>query len=102
MMINIQIELQLKQLFQLEQQLQRLLEEEQYEEFQQQQVVFSVQVKALLDNHSAESLNDAIDQLKTLKERINTLQNESAKHFKQLKEKSLQQQRNKSKINAYK
>ncbi|WP_415227113.1 hypothetical protein [Psychromonas sp.] len=96
------IELQLDELLKLEQQLTTFLDEEEYDLFQQQQTVFSDQIKNLLTNNSPETLSTVIEQLKTLETNIATLQNKSAQHFKQLKEKSLLQKRNKSKIKAYK
>ncbi|MCW8995966.1 MAG: hypothetical protein OQK77_09150 [Psychromonas sp.] len=96
------IQLQLEQLFKFEQQLHRLLEDEQYEQFQQQQVVFSAQIKTLLDSSPADRLNTAIDELNLLKKNIARLKNRSENAFKQLRQKSLLHRRNKNRINAYK
>lgn len=96
------IEQQLTELFELEAQLNRLLDEQEYEQFQLQQTVFSTQIRALLENNSTEALNDVVEQLKTLKSSVAKLQSKSVQTFKQLKEQSLQQKRNKKKIKAYK
>lgn len=93
---------QLKRLFTLEKELSSLLDNEEYELFQQQQDNFSDQIKALLDNNEAEVLSTVIEQLKQLENAVGQLQARSEVYFKQLKEKSLAQQRNKSKIKAYK
>lgn len=96
------IQHKLTALLKFEQQLHQLLEDEQYEQFQQQQDLFSDQIKVLLDNNSPETLNTVIDQLKELESKIAILQSKSENSFKQLKEQSLLQKRNKNKINAYK
>ncbi|MCG6202441.1 hypothetical protein [Psychromonas antarctica] len=100
--MHTKIEQQLDELFKLEQQLTTFLDEEKYELFQQQQDIFSDKIKTLLDRNSAETLNTVIEQLKILETNIATLQNKSKQYFKQLKEQSLLQKRNKSKIKAYK
>lgn len=96
------IESQLIKLFKFEKQLHLLLENEQYEQFQQQQDLFSEQISTLLDSNSAATLNRVIDKLKQLEANIAILQSKSENCFKQLKEKSLLQRRNKNKISAYK
>ncbi len=96
------IEQQLDELFKLEQQLTTFLDQQEYDLFQQQQDIFSNQIKTLLDSNSAETLSTVIEQLKTLETNIATLQNKSEQHFKQLKEMSLLQKRNKNKLKAYK
>jgi len=82
--------------------LSALLDDAKYEEFQHQQDIFSDKIKALLDSHSSETLSTVIDQLKILEKQIATLQKKSEQHFKELKEQSLLQKRNKNKIKAYK
>lgn len=99
-MTNIKAQLEL--LFESEKKLNLLLDNEEYESFQQQQDLFSAQIRATLDNHSQESLSSVIEELKLLESKVGVLQNRSATHFEQLKEKSLLQKRNKNKINAYK
>lgn len=96
------INAQLERLFEFEKQLNQLLDEEQYEQFQQQQDLFTDQVKYLLDNSSEEILATVITQLKQLEYAIKQLQSRSSVYFQELKEKSLLQRRNKSKIKAYK
>ncbi|WP_028862516.1 hypothetical protein [Psychromonas aquimarina] len=100
--MQLPVELQLDALFDFEQQLQALLDDEQYELFQQQQDLFSDQIKALLDTNSSEDLSRVVTQLKLLEEKIAELQIKSDTCYQQLKEKSLLQKRNKSKIKAYK
>ena len=101
-MIKNAIDLHLNELFELEQQLCLLLEEQQYEEFQALQDTLSKKIKALLDNNSAETLNNAIDKLKQLEKKLATLKSKAESCFGELKEKSLQQRRNKNRIKAYK
>ena len=101
-MENSQIERQLEELFEFEQHLHLLLENEQYEELQQQQAIFAATIKTLLDSNSAETLNAVVSKLKQLETNIATLKNRSENSFKQLKEKSLLQKRNKNRVNAYK
>jgi len=101
-MENRQIVLQLEELFKSEQQLTALLENEQYEQFQQQQDIFTAQIRKLLDSNSPETLATVINELKQLDTSITVLQNKSEKCCQQLKQKSLLQKRNKNKINAYK
>ncbi|MCP4323280.1 MAG: hypothetical protein GY951_06270 [Psychromonas sp.] len=96
------ISTQLTNLFTLEKELSSLLDNEDYEAFQRQQDTFTDQIKALLDNTPQEVLITVIEQLKTLEHNVGELRNRSDIHFQKLKEKSLLQQRNKSKINAYK
>jgi len=93
---------QFEQLFELEKQLNILLDEEQYEEFLEQQEQFSSKIKYLLDNSSEEEMGTVIQQLKRLKNSVQLLQERSDIFFKELKEKSLLMRRNKKKINAYK
>ena len=93
---------QLELLFEFEKKLNLLLDEEQYELFQQQQDLFTDQIKNLLDNNSENSLSAVIKELKLLESKIEALQTRSASYFEQLKEKSLLQKRNKNKIKAYK
>lgn len=97
-----EIDRQLDALLQQQVKLSALLDDAQYEKFQQQQTIFSNQIENLLTNHSAETLSTVIDQLKLVEERIKVLQKKSEQHFKQLKEQSLLQKRNKNKIKAYK
>ncbi|AGH81997.1 hypothetical protein PCNPT3_10295 [Psychromonas sp. CNPT3] len=99
-MLNIQT--QLLALFKLQTKLHQILDDENYELFQQQQVFFSDQVNALLYNNPEPILVGVIDDLKRLEDAIATLQSRSKKVHQQLKDKSLLQKRNKSKIQAYK
>jgi len=101
-MENRQITLQLEALIKLEQQLTALLENEQYEQFQQQQDIFTAQIRDVLDSNSPETLATVINELKQLDASITLLQNKSEKYCQQLKQKSLLQKRNKNKLNAYK
>ncbi len=93
---------QLNNLFKLEKELSTLLDNEEYETFQLQQDNFSDLIKALLDNNKPEVLSTVIEQLKQLENAVGQLQERSEVYFQQLKEKSLLQQRNKSKMKAYK
>ena len=99
-MTNIKAQLEL--LFEFEKKLNLLLDEEQYELFQQQQDLFTDQIKNLLDNNSESDLSAVITELKLLESKIEALQTRSTSYFEQLKEKSLLQKRNKNKIKAYK
>lgn len=101
-MENRQIVLQLEELFEFEKQLTALLENEQYEQFQQQQAIFSAQIRTVLDSNSPETLASVINELKQLDACLTALQNKSEKCCQQLKQKSLLQKRNKNKLNAYK
>lgn len=101
-MKNRQIILQLDELFKLEKQLTALLENEEYEQFQQQQDIFTAQIRDVLDSNSPETLTTVINELKQLDTSITVLQNKSEECCRQLKEKSLLQKRNKNKLNAYK
>lgn len=96
------IQAQLERLFELEKQLNVLLDEEQYEVFLQQQDIFSDQIKYFLDNNSEDDMGNVIKQLKHLEGAVELLQTRSDSYYQQLKEKSLLMKRNKKKINAYK
>lgn len=96
------IESQINELLMLEKELKMLLEEEQYEEFQQLEKKFSVQVKALIKNNSPESLCHVLTKLNQLENNIAELKERSEDCFEQLKGKFLLQKRNKNKIKAYK
>ena len=98
-MTNIQA--QLEQLFEFIKHLNTLLDNEEYEQFQEQQNALTEKIKALLDNNSEAGLTTVVSQLKQLESNIDQLQERSAVYFQQLKEKSLLQRRNKSKIKAY-
>lgn len=99
-MTNIQA--QLEQLLELNLKLNNLLDDEEWELFQQQQEIFSDKIKYLLDSSSEQELGKIIEQLKLLESNVQLLQQRADVYFKQLKEKSLLLQRNKSKIKAYK
>ncbi|WP_094752390.1 hypothetical protein [Psychromonas sp. CD1] len=99
-MINIQT--QLNALFKLEKKLNQLLDDEEYELFQQQQIFLSDQMNALLYNNPEPILVGVIDDLKCLESTIALLQSKAKIIHQQLKEKSLSQKRNKNKIQAYK
>ena len=100
--MHTKIDLQLDALQEQQVKLSTLLDDAQYEEFQLQQTIFSDQIKDLLTSNSAETLSTVIDQLKMVEEQVKILQKKSEQHFKQLKEQSLLQKRNKNKIKAYK
>ncbi len=93
---------QLEQLFELEKQLNILLDEEQYETFLQKQDTFSDKIKYLLDSSSEEEMGKVIEQLKHLENAVQQIQERSNVYYQQLKEKSLLMNCNKKKINAYK
>ena len=96
------IKAKLEQIFEFEKDLNVLLDEEKYELFQQQQDIFSKQLKDFLKKHSQYELNEEIQQLKRLEGLVQKLQERANIDTKKLKEQSLKMQRNKSKINAYK
>ena len=96
------IDSQLRQLFTLENELNNLLENEEFEQFQLRQVTFSDQVNTLISTNSQDVLIAVIDDLKRLDLAISKLQSQSEHCYQQLKEKSLLQHRNKSKLKAYK
>ncbi|RBW47423.1 hypothetical protein DS885_03225 [Psychromonas sp. B3M02] len=85
-----------------EQQLHKLLDEQQYEQFLQQQEMFGKQLKACISSLTEAQLISAIAPLNQLQERLDTLQSRAEKVGQDLKEKALILQRNKKKINAYK
>jgi len=96
------IHAKLEQLFEFDKKLNQLLDEEQYELFQQQQDLFSDLLKDFLNRHSEDELNSVLAQLKSLRSSVKLLQERTIVSSKQLKEKSLLLQRNKNKIKAYK
>ena len=96
------IDSQLRQLFTLENELNNLLENEEFEQFQLRQVTFSDQVNTLISTNTQDVLIAVIDDLKRLDLAISKLQSQSEHCYQQLKEKSLLQHRNKSKLKAYK
>lgn len=99
-MTNTQAKLEI--LFEFEKKLNQLLDEEEYELFLQQQNLFGDQLKNFLNNHSEGELVSVIEHLKRLKSMVESLQQRADIYTKQLKQKSLQLQRNKKKIQAYK
>lgn len=99
-MTNIHAKLEV--LFEFEKKLSLLLAEEEYEKFKQQQDLFSDQIKDLLSKHSENELNNFIEELKKLQNKVQLLQQQADACYLSLKNKSLLLQRNKSKINAYK
>jgi gas vesicle protein len=96
------IKAKLEMLFERHQKLEQLLNEEKYASFFKQQMLFGDQVKDCLNSYSEEQLLSVIDQLKELKKRVKALKDRADICTKELKDKSLQLQRNKKKINAYK
>ena len=99
---NNHIEQQLDALLTLQKQLNILLKEEQYEDFLQQQIILSQQIKEFMDSHSPDSLTQVLNKLRRLEEKTTALTIQAESHFKQLKDKSLLQQRNKNRLKAYK
>jgi len=99
-MTNINAKLEV--LFEFEKKLTLLLAEEEYEKFKQQQDLFSDQIKDLLSKHSENELNNVIEELKNLQNKVQLLQQQADACYLSLKNKSLLLQRNKNKINAYK
>ena len=99
-MTNIQA--QLEQLFEFEKELNNLLDDEEYKQFQQQQELFSDKIKHVLNSQPQQILSDNIAHLKKLKNSVELLQQRADTEFNQLKDKSLSLQRNKNKIKAYK
>lgn len=95
------IEQLLDELLMQQQQLEVLLKEEQYEAFQQQQITLSLQIKRLMNNHSQESLITVFTKLQVLEKKTIQLKALAEVHFKQLKDKSLLQRRNKNRLKAY-
>jgi len=96
------IKAKLEQIFEFEKELNILLDEEDYESFKQQQDLFADQLKDFLKKYSQAELNEEITQLKRLEDLVHKLQNRADIDAKKLKQQSLQLQRNKKKVNAYK
>jgi len=82
--------------------LNKLLDEEKYASFYKQQLLFDDQLKHYFKNYPEKELVDVLERLKILRAQINDLQTRAQIETKQLKEKSLNLQRNKKKIKAYK
>jgi len=99
-MTNIQAKMEL--LFEFEKELNQLLDTEEYELFHQQQSLFGEQIKNVLNQHSEDELQSVVGYLKRLQSMVASLQQRADIYTKLLKEKSLQLQRNKKKIKAYK
>ncbi|MDN2662882.1 hypothetical protein [Psychromonas sp. 14N.309.X.WAT.B.A12] len=99
-MTNVQASID--RLLESEKHLHKLLDEQQYEQFLQQQEIFGNQLKTCVDSYTEEQLLDVIAPLKRLQESLNTLQQRAEGISLDLKEKSLILQRNKKKIKAYK
>lgn len=95
-------EAKIERLFEFLNELNELLDQEDYVNFQQQQDLFGDLLKDFLNKHSESELNSVIDQLKKIKIEVKTLKERTDKDAKNLKEKSLSFQRNKNKIKAYK
>lgn len=99
-MTNIQAKIE--KLFEFEKTLHLLLDAEQYEQFSQRQDLFGDLLKDLLKKHSASELNNIIEDLQRLRNRMSSLQARATIQTEKLKERSLLLQRNKNKIKAYK
>jgi len=99
-MTNLQAKIEL--LFEFEKKLNLLLDEEEYELFEQQQALFGEQLKNFITKHSEVELCSVIEPLKRLQNMIKLLQDRTTTSSKQLKDKSLLLHRNKKKIKAYK
>jgi predicted lactoylglutathione lyase len=96
------IEQQLDVLLTEQQKLELLLTHEQYEVFQQQEITLSLQIKKFMNSHSTDSLIKVLTKLQTLEKKTIQLKTLAEVHYKQLKDKSLLQQRNKNRLKAYK
>lgn len=96
------IQTQLEKLLEHELQLNIILDNQDYKSYQEQESLFSEQVKLFIINNSTESLNNITEQIKDFELKIKALQKKSEAHLNQLKEKSLLQRRNKNKLKAYK
>jgi predicted ATP-grasp superfamily ATP-dependent carboligase len=96
------IKTELQQLFQLTNQLSEELKSQNFENFQVIEQTYSEKLKELLDVYNAATLISVLPELKTLEIETQEIQNKAQKSFDILKTKSLEQQRNKKKINAYK
>jgi hypothetical protein len=96
------INTQLRQLFTLERELTTLLKNKQVDKFYQRQMFFSDQISTLLKKNSPDVLTAIIEDLKRLEKKVGLLCSQADIYLQQLKEKSLLQQRNKSKMKAYK
>ncbi|MEG3754645.1 hypothetical protein [Psychromonas arctica] len=99
-MTNVQASID--RLLESEKYLHKLLDEQQYEQFLQQQETFGKQLKACIGSYTEEQLLAVIAPLKRLQESLDTLQQRAEVISIELKEKSLVLQRNKKKIKAYK
>jgi len=95
-------EAKIERLFEFLNELNELLDQEDYVKFQQQQALFGDLLKDFLNKHSESELNSIIGQLKKIKIEVKILKDRTDKDAKNLKEKSLSFQRNKNKIKAYK
>ncbi len=100
--MNNQIEDQLNALFAVVKLLHKLIEDEEYEQFKQQQELLSSNLEELLDGSSQEALIFNLEALKKLEAEIEILQEKSQTCMVQLKDRSLKQKRTSNKLKAYK
>ena len=99
-MTNVQASID--RLLESEKHLHKLLDEQHYEQFLEQQAIFGNQLKACVNSYTEVQLLDVIAPLKRLQESLNNLQERAQDISIDLKKKALVLQRNKQKIKAYK
>lgn len=92
----------IERLFEFTKELNILLDEEKYEQFQQQQALFGDLLKDFINKHSESELSSVVEQLKKLKSMVKLIQDRADANSKELKKKSILLKRNKNKIKAYK
>jgi hypothetical protein len=100
--MNQVIDSQITQLNTLFAELNKLLDDGDYEKFSQQELLFSDLIKNLLDNTPQAALLVNLHKLKQLQSDITPLLTRADIEYNTLKTKALKQQRNKSKLQAYK
>ncbi len=96
------IQQQIEHLFQLAQALDHSLSAQDFDQFKTLEMKYSQQLKKLLDKQNKSALLAVIEDLKKLEQVTGIVQGRAKQSFLQLKEQSLLQKRNKSKIKAYK
>lgn len=96
------IEQQINTLFSLVEGLECCISENKYSEFSQQQEILAYKMHQILGNASQDELLSVIVQLKKIETLMLSIQHNATTLQTELKNKSLQQQRAKKRVNAYK
>jgi len=97
-----EVAFQINDLLKLKHELKELLEDKSYEAFEQKEKELAKSIRYFFEENTKESMTEFIPELKELEESINHLQDMASRARQDLKNKSLIQKRNKSKLNAYK